>query len=148
MSMPISHIMLTKVVRCEEITTLRKIVELLRSERVASVLVVHGEENAGIVTVNDVLGAIVDGRDLDATVARDIMSHPIVSIPQDASPEDALRAFESTGHERLVVMSGDKVAGMLKQSVVERFKGITGMYTFTPASRSPQFRHGRSTTND
>ena len=148
MSIPISHIMLAKVVRCGEITTLRKIVEMLRAENVASVLVVHGEQSAGIVTVNDVLGAIVDGRDLDTTQARDIMSHPIVTISQDTSLEDALREFERTGHTRLVVMSGDKVAGMLKKSVAERFKGITGLYTFTSASRSPQFRHGRSTTND
>lgn len=148
MSIPISHIMLTKVVRCGEISTLRKIVELLRTENVASVLVVHGEQSAGIITVNDVLGAIVDGRDLDATCARDIMSHPVVTIAQDMSLEDALREFDRTGHTRLVVVSGDKVAGMLKKSVAERFKGITGLYTFTPASRSPQFRHGRSTTND
>ena len=148
MSMPISHIMLTKVVRCEEITTLSKIVELLRVENVASVLVVHGEQSAGIVTVDDVLGAIVDGRNLDTTCARDIMSHPIVSISQDTSLEDALREFERTGHTRLVVMSGSKVAGMLKKSVAERFKGLTGLYTFTPASRSLPFRHGRSSTKE
>ena len=144
MSIPISHIMLRKVVKCEEITTLRKIVELLRRENVASVLVVHGEQSAGIVTVDDVLGAIVDGRDLDATRASDIMSQPLVTIAQDTSLEDALREFDRTGHTRLVVMSGDKPSGMLKKSVAERFKGITGLYTFTPASRSPQFRHGRS----
>jgi CBS domain-containing protein len=139
--------MLAKVVRCEEITTLRKIVEMLRAENVASVLVVHGEQNTGIVTVNDVLGAIVDGRDLDTTQARDIMSRPIVTIAQDTSLEDALREFERTGHTRLVVMSGDRVAGMLKKSVAERFKGLTGLYTFTPSSRSLPFRHG-STTKD
>ena len=148
MSIPISHIMLAKVVRCEEITMLRKIVELLRGENVASVLVVHGEQSAGIVTVNDVLSAIVDGRDLDTTCARDIMSHPIVTIAQDTSLEDALREFERTGHARLVVMSGSKVAGMLKKSFAERFKGITGLYTFTPASQNLPFRHGRSSTND
>ncbi len=148
MSIPISHIMLTKVVRCEEITTLRKIVELFRVEKVASVLVVHGEQSAGIVTVNDVLRSIVDGRDLDTTCARGIMSHPIATIAKDTSLEDALREFERTGHARLVVMSGDKVAGMLKKSVAERFKGITGLYTFTPASRNLPFRHGRSSTND
>jgi CBS domain-containing protein len=146
MSMPISHIMLAKVVRCEEITTLRKIVELLRVENAGSVLVVHGEQSVGIVTVNDVLGAIVDGRDLDTTQARDIMSRPIVTIAQDTSLEDALREFERTGHTRLVVMSGSKVAGMLKKSVAERFKGLTGLYAFTPASQSLPFRHGRSST--
>jgi len=141
MSMPISHIMLAKLVKCEEITTLRKIIALLRTENVGSVLVVHGEDSVGIVTTDDVLGAIVDGRDLDATSARDLMSTPLLSIPQDMSLEDALREFERTGRTRLVVMSGTRAAGMLKKSVAERFKGLTGLYRFTPASRSPTFRH-------
>jgi CBS domain-containing protein len=145
MSMPVSHIMRTNVVKCEEVTTLRKVIALLSAQQVGSLLVVHGEQSAGIITVNDVLAAIVDGRDLDTTRARDIMSHPLVSIPQDMSLEDALREFERTGHTRLVVMSGDKVAGMLKKSVAQRFKGLTGLYCFTPASSSPHFRHGRST---
>jgi hypothetical protein len=76
------------------------------------------------------------------------MSHPLVSIPQDMSLEDALREFERTGHTRLVIMSGSKVAGMLRRSVAERFKGLTGMYTFTLASRNLPFRHGRSSTNE
>jgi CBS domain-containing protein len=140
--------MQTKVVRCEEVTTLRKVVELLRAEKAGSVLVVHGEQSAGIITIGTVLGAIADGRDLDTTHARDIMSHPLVSIPQDMSLEDALREFERTGHTRLVIMSGSKVAGMLRRSVAERFKGLTGMYTFTLASRNLPFRHGRSSTNE
>ncbi len=144
MSIPISHIMLTKLVKCEEITTLRKIVELLRVENIGSVLVVHGEQSVGIVTTDDVLGAIVDGRDLDTTVARDIMSCPLVSIPQDMSLEDALREFERTGRTRLVVMSGIRPAGMLKRSVAERFKGLAGLYAFTPVAAT--FRHGSSTS--
>jgi CBS domain-containing protein len=145
MSMPVSHIMRTNVVKCEEVTTLRKIVALLKAENVGSILVVHGEQSAGIITVNDVLGAIEDGRDLDTTHARDIMFHPLVSIQQDMSAEDALREFERTGRDRLVVMSGSKVAGVLKKSVAERFKGLTGIYTFTPASRTSPFRHSGGT---
>lgn len=146
MSMPISHIMLTKVVMCEEVTPLRKTAELLRAEHVGSVLVAHGEEIAGIITINDVLAALLAGRDPDTTCARDIMSRPVESIPQDMSIEDALRAFERTGCARLVVMSGSRVAGMLKKSVAERFKGLTGLYTFTPASRSLPFRRGSGST--
>jgi CBS domain-containing protein len=138
--------MRTNVVKCEEVTPLRKIVALLSDEEVGSLLVVHGEQSAGIITVNDVLRAILDGRDLDTTHARDIMSHPLVTIPQDMSLEDALRAFERTGHFRLVVMSGSKVAGVLKKSVAERFKGLTGIYSFTPASRTPPFRHSDGTS--
>jgi CBS domain-containing protein len=141
MSLPISHIMLAKVVKCDEITTLRRIVELLRTEHVGSLLVMHGEQVAGIITTQDVLGAVLDGRDLAATCARDIMSSPVDSIPLDMGLEDALREFERTGRNRLAVMSADRVAGVLKKTVAERFKGLTGMYTFT---KSPTFRHGSS----
>jgi len=146
MAMPISHIMLTKVVLCGETTTLRKAAEQLRAEHVGSLLVSHGEEIAGIITINDLLGAVLAGRDLDRTCARDIMSHPVERIPQDMSIEDALRAFERTGCSRLLVMSGSKPAGMLKKTVAERFKGLTGLYTFTPASRSLPFRHDHGRT--
>ena len=142
MSMPISHIMQTKVVVCGEITTLRKIAEQLRAEHVGSLLVTHGEKIAGIITIDDVLGAVLAGRDLETTCARDIMSHPVECIPQDMSIEDALREFERTGRSRLLVMSGGRVAGILKKTVAERFKGLTGLYTFTPASRSLPFRRG------
>jgi len=142
MSMPISHIMRAKVAFCEENSPLKKVVETILTENLGSILVNRGEESVGIITSNDLLRAVLEGLDFDTTPARDIMSQPLETCDSEKSLDQALKQFEKTGRTRLVIKTGHKVVGILKRSIAERFKGVTGMYQFSPKTRSLPFRRG------
>lgn len=146
MSLPISHIMRTKVVFCEENTALKKVTELILKEQVGSVLVNRGELSVGIITGNDLLRAVLNGLDFEKTAARDIMSQPLAACACDEDLDQALKKFDETGRSRLAVTSGEKVVGILKKSIAERFKGFTGVYQFSPKTRSLPFRRGSGST--
>ena len=146
MSLPISHIMRAKVVFCEENTSLKKVAELILKEQVGSVLVNRGELSVGIITGNDLLRAVLNGRDFETTAARDIMSQPVAACASDEDLDQALKKFDETGRSRLAVTSGEKVVGILKRSIAERFKGFTGIYQFSPKTRSLPFRRGSGST--
>ncbi len=142
MALPISHIMRTKVVFCEEGTPLKKVSELILKENVGSVLVNRGELSVGIITGNDLLRAVLRAVDFDTTPARDIMSQPLETCESGQDLDHALKKFEQTGRTRLAVIKGGKVVGILKKSIAERFKGLAGVYQFSPMTRSLPFRRG------
>ena len=146
MKMPISHLMRAKVVFCEENSLLRKVAEMMVKENLGSILVNRGEESVGLITTNDLLRAVLKGLDFDKGVARDIMSQPLETCKCDDSIDQALEKLEETGLTRLVVKKGDKVVGILRKTVAERFKGVTGRYQFSPKTRSLPFRRGSGST--
>jgi CBS domain-containing protein len=146
MSLPISNIMRTKVIFCEESTSLRKVSETILNENVGSILVSRGEESVGIVTINDLLRAVLKELEFDKTRAGDIMSQPLETCDCDQNLDQALKKLEETGRTRLVVKKGGKVVGILKKTMAERFKGFAGLYQFSPKTRSLPFRRGSGST--
>jgi CBS domain-containing protein len=142
MSLPVSHIMRSNVVFCEESTSLIKVSEMIIRENVGSILVSHGEKSTGIITTNDLLRAILNGLDFATTRAGEIMSHPLVTCDAEDSLEHVLKLFEETGRNRLVVMLEGRVVGLLRKATAERFKGVAGLYSFSPKTRSLPFRRG------
>ncbi len=146
MSLPISHIMKTHIVICEEKSTLRKVAETMLKENTGSVLVQHGEETVGMITVNDILRAVLAGKDFDIVSAEEIMSRPLDTIDIDRDIEQAMKKFEETGRTRLVVMEGSRVAGIVKRKIAERFKGVSSLLHFSDKTRSLHFRRGSGST--
>ncbi len=142
MALPVFHIMRSKVAFCEENTVLRKVAQRMISESMGSILVKRGEETVGIITTNDLVRAALKTLDYDKTEAKDIMSHPLEICDSHQDLDEALKLFDKTGRTRLVVKQGDKVIGILKKSVAERFKGVSGVYKFSPGTRSLPFRRG------
>ncbi|MCP4713838.1 MAG: CBS domain-containing protein [Deltaproteobacteria bacterium] len=146
MTLPISHIMRTKLVFCEENSSLKSLAEMLLDEEVGSVIVNRGEESVGLVTNRDILRAAFEGMDFVKATAGQIMGQPLAACDADSSLEDALQMFKQTGRNRLVITREGKTIGVLKQSVAQRFKGIAGMYQFSPRTRSLPFRRGSGST--
>ena len=142
MSLPVSHIMRTNVVFCEESTSLRNAAEMLLNKKIGSIVVNKGEESVGILTTTDLLRAALKGLDFDKTRAGQIMSRPLETFDADHSLDQALRKFEEVGRSRLVIKKSAKVVGILKKSIAKRFKGVAGIYQFSPRTRSLPYRRG------
>jgi CBS domain-containing protein len=142
MFLPISHLMRSKVTYCEENTTLRKVSEKILEEKIGSIVVNRGEESVGIITTNDLLRAVLAGLDFDAAKASEIMSQPLETFGAEKNLDDALKKFEETGRTRLVILKGGKVIGILKKTIADRFKGVSGAFKFSAKTRSLPFRRG------
>ena len=142
MSLPISHLMRSKVTYCEENTTLRKVSEKILEEKIGSIVVNRGEESVGIITTNDLLRAVLEGLDFDVAKASEIMSQPLETFDAEKNLDDALKKFEETGCTRLVILKSGKVVGILKKTIAERFKGVSGAFKFSEKTRSLPYRRG------
>lgn len=142
MSLPISHLMRSKVTYCEENTTLRKVSEKILEEKIGSIVVNRGEESVGIITTNDLLKAVLEGLDFDVAKASEIMSQPLETFDAGKNLDDALKKFEETGRTRLVILKSGKVVGILKKTIAERFKGVSGAFKFSEKTRSLPYRRG------
>ena len=118
------------------------ILEKMLKENVGSILVKRGEDAVGIITINDLVRATLNRLDFDETTASGIMSSPLETCERDDDLDLAMKKFEASGRSRLIVMHGGKVAGILKKSIAERFKGVSGIYNFSPRTRSLPFRRG------
>jgi len=146
MSLPISHLMRPDVSSCEESSSLRKISEKILKEKVGSIIVNRGEESIGIITTNDLLRAALKGLDFDAAKAPEIMSQPLDTFNVENNLDKTLKKFKETGRTRLVIMKKGKVVGILKKTIAERFKGVSGAFKFSAKTRSLPFRRGSGST--
>jgi CBS domain-containing protein len=138
--------MRTNVVVCEENTPLRRIAEIMINQHIGSVLINSGEKTVGIITMKDLLRAVLQEADFMSTKAKQIMSSPVETCRGDITLEEAIKLFEATGKSRLVVIKEDAVVGILKRSIAERFKGVSGLYQFSPKTRSLPYRRGSGST--
>ncbi len=142
MSLPISHLMRPDISYCEENSTLRKISEKILKENIGSIIVNRGEESIGIITTNDLLRAVLKGLDFDVAKASEIMSQPLNTLNLDSNLDEALKKFGETGRTRLVILKDGKVVGILKKTISERFRGVSGAFKFSEKTRSLPYRRG------
>ena len=87
---------------------------LMQAQRTSSVLVRDGAR-LGIFTNTGLQRAILDGRPLDALAVRELATFKLVSISPEAPLFDALALMIQHQVHRLVVVEGDRIAGLLEQ---------------------------------
>jgi sugar-specific transcriptional regulator TrmB/CBS domain-containing protein len=93
-----------------------RVVEVMRSNNIGSVVVEDNEKPIGIITEKDVLGrAVGNSLDLQKTVAEEIMSRPLITISKGSNLLEALRLMKTQQIRRLVVMEETKLIGVLSE---------------------------------
>jgi len=108
-----------KVVRRD--TSVQEIVATMNSFDISSVIVVQEERPVGIVTHKDIVSKVVQPRiPPDALKAIEIMSTPVVTISEDASIEEAARLMSRKRIKKLVVISNEKLAGIITSTDLVR----------------------------
>lgn len=112
--MIVDSLMRRPIVAAAEDATVRDAARLMESHRVGCLLVTRGDEAVGIVTERDVVFRVVGaGRDPATTRLAQIMSAPIVSVPPDASVDEAAALMKRLRIKRLVVMRDDMARGII-----------------------------------
>ena len=101
--------------------TAQEAAALLVRPGVRAVLVVDGERLVGAVTPAALVERVVAaGLDPRATPVSDIAARDIASVAPDAPVEDAYRLMEECDLERVPVIDGDRLVGVVSRSVLQR----------------------------
>ena len=115
-STPLSALIHREPVACAPTATVMEAAATMAEERVSSILV-RGDGFVGIVTDRDLRTKVVaTGRDGDIAVT-EVMSSPLVTAPQDASADDALRIMLERGFHHLPVADAvGRIVGVVSET--------------------------------
>jgi CBS domain-containing protein len=98
----------------EGTTSIVAVAAAMQAHRSSSVLVRDGDR-LGIFTNTGLQRAIVDGRPLDGLAVRELATFDLVTIAPEAPLFDALALMILRQVHRLVVVSGERIVGLLEQ---------------------------------
>ena len=97
--------------------TSKKVLELLSTQRRASVVVLDGEKPVGIIRKHDLIEkAVAKELKLGSVQAKEIMTTPIVSVSSEATLIEAIDIMKSKGLTELPVLDGAKPVGIFGMS--------------------------------
>ncbi len=111
---PVSKYVRRGYIVLEESAIVQEAVRAMRENGYGSVIVTKEGRPIGILTERDVLYRVVaEGRDPKCTRIGEVMTTPLVTVPPDTKVSDAIATMSKKGIRRLVVMSGDKILGII-----------------------------------
>jgi CBS domain-containing protein len=123
----VREVMTEFVVTAEPDRTARQIAELMRDRGVGSVVLVHDGRAVGFVTDRDIaLSIVADGRDPSGQAA-DHASSPVVTAAPEMHIEEAAEIMSRHGIRRLVVVDGDRLAGVVTLDDIAARTGDKGL---------------------
>ncbi|HEU4450008.1 MAG TPA: CBS domain-containing protein [Gaiellaceae bacterium] len=94
--------------------------ELLAKPSVESVLVADGDRLVGCVTTSGIVTAVAEGRDLRSLTAADVADAEVTTVGPDAPLEEAFHLMAERDLERLAVVEGGRLLGVLAREPVLR----------------------------
>ncbi len=95
-------------------TTVQEVVATMNKFNINSIIVTQGDRPVGIITERDILRKIIEPcLAPQQTLAKHIMTTPIVTINENASIEEAAKLMARKRIKKLPVMNSDKLAGIL-----------------------------------
>lgn len=86
--------------------------------------VVDGERVVGMVTDRDIIARVVAaGQDPNSVKVSDIMTTDLVTISPDADVSEAREQMAQAQLDRLLVMEGDRLVGIISEADIRRDEG-------------------------
>jgi CBS domain-containing protein len=117
--MLVAEIMVEDVVTCDPDATLRKAGKRMLDRGAGSVVVVLEDTPVGILTETDALRAgVATDRPFDDVTVREVASHPVVTIPGDATVRKAVSRMTDEGIKKLPVVEDAELTGIVTRSDV------------------------------
>jgi CBS domain-containing protein len=95
-------------------TVLQSAAGVMKNKKIGSLLVEKGGETVGIVSETDIARrAVAEGLDPRTTAIEAIMSHPVITIGIDATPEMANDLMKEKGIRHLAVTENGAIVGVV-----------------------------------
>ncbi len=89
------------------------VMDLMTRENVGSIVVVENDQPVGIITEKDMLERVIKaGKNPELTLARDVMSKPLVTIDAERTIADALETMHRHNIRKLIVTKEGTLVGL------------------------------------
>ena len=95
--------------------SLRNAAAVMWKRQTGSLLIMNGDDVAGIVTERDLMKAVARGDDLDATPVSAVMTRQVLTVAPDTSIAEAARHMATRWIRHLPVVSEGQLVGMVSQ---------------------------------
>jgi signal-transduction protein with cAMP-binding, CBS, and nucleotidyltransferase domain len=114
----VGDVMTRAVKRIDANDPIDKAAQIMRNERIGSVVAMGEKHVKGIVTTTDIVYKHVAGK--KGTQVRDIMSTDLVTIKPSATIEEAARMMTKRGVEKVLVFDNDNFVGIITNNDILR----------------------------
>jgi len=105
----------------------REVVKAMNEHKVASMLVTENGKPVGIITERDILQRVIEeGKSLESTKAKDIMSQPVQSIDSNTSIKEACKAMTTLRVKKLLVLKNGRPDGFV--TIADLVKKILSLH--------------------
>ena len=93
------------------------VIEKMLGADIGTIIVIERDETpVGIITEKDLIERVVEpNRDIDVTLAQEVMSKPIVTIESDETVAEALRLMQEKKIRRLAVTKREVLVGIITE---------------------------------
>lgn len=113
---PVSLSMRQNPVTVSPLQPISGLTYMMITEDIGAVIVIEKERPIGIITEKDILDRIVTpGKDVYNTLAKDVMSKPVINIEASSMLKEALELMKKKKIRRLVVMENESLVGLVTE---------------------------------
>jgi CBS domain-containing protein len=117
----VADIMTTDVATIDTAATIAEAAQRMSSQGISSLIAVHRNDVAGIITEKDLLRRVVAlHKDPTEMQVVDVMSFPIVAVPPSYSILSAAKKMDIMRLHRLIVMTDNHVYGIVTQTDISK----------------------------
>lgn len=120
--MQVRDVMTEATVTDSAADSLRSAAERMWRNQTGSLLVMDGDQLAGIITERDLLRAVALGGDPDTSTVDEAMTAEVVTVPPDMLLTDAARLMATRWIRHLPVMDAGRVLGVVSM------RDVTGVF--------------------
>jgi len=111
--MLVKDVMNKNVVATKPDTPLRDAAKIMSQRHIGSLVVLEKQKLVGIITGGNILRAIADNKDPDATAVEDVMSKDVVTIESGKEIGDAVELMTKYKIKKLPVVDDKKLKGVI-----------------------------------
>jgi len=113
---PVSASMRKKPVAVSPLEPASSLIYMMIKENIGAVVVIEKGKPVGIITEKDILERVVTPlMDVYKTLAKDVMSKPVISIEASESIKEALRLMKKNKIRRLAVTENESLIGLITE---------------------------------
>lgn len=98
------------------------IAKVMKERNISGVIIKRGELPIGVITERDMSSKVIGGElDVSRTLAKDIMSYPVRTIPPETNVYYVSQLMKKAKFKRFPVTKNGKMVGIITQSDIVRF---------------------------
>ena len=120
----VKDLMVASVVTIEPGTSIVDAAKRMIREEKGPLPVLEGDRPVAMVTDRDIIARVVaEGRDPNSVTVEDIATHELVTIGPDQDVEDARRLMAQHELDRILVVEGDRLVGIISEADIRSDEG-------------------------